>query len=698
MSAAEPLAHIADDEVRLSPRTRVVFLADGDIPSVSLTLDPIRSVLGRFGAEPEVHYEGAFPLVSELLGADLVMMMRLASAGALEYARAIKAGGVPLVYLLDDDFDHLPAGSPLARRYAEMGASGNIGKLAELADEVVVWSAALAEKLGRHARRINRVKAVSNVERLDAWRQEPGPADPVRVGYAGGTTHADDLAMIGKALKKVLEDRPEVEIESIGLKLAFLDGHPRYRHFPGVPDMDAYYRLVASRKWTVGLAPLIDSPFNAAKSDNKFREYAAAGIPSVYSDMVVYNTTIRHGETGLLSANTVADWHGAIELLLDDDQLRRRVREAALEEARSVYGAEAVADPYLRMLKRLIAPYRVLAVGPQRIATFPIDVGAPFRILGARGRARLRTREVDQVTDDDIAWANTVALVRAFEPPALAVLEKAKAAGKATIYSLDDNWFVFPKDGSDLARHIHSEENRVSLISILKDADLTRVSTRFIEDSVRPYARAMIRSPYGFDFSLVDGRPRFRRDGWVKIGYFGTPGRDAQFDFIIDALVEVQRRHDNVVIEFFGFIPQRAGELANVVELPYVDGYETCIQVLAEQQWDIGLAPLIDTPFNRSKLPTKYRDYAATGAAGVYSRMAAYEDVVANNRTGLVVGNTAGAWVEAISRLVDDQGLRESIANAAFDHVRHDLSAEVAAHDWLRSLARARRAAADGEG
>ena len=29
------------------------------------------------------------------------------------------------------------------------------------------------------------------------------------------------------------------------------------------------------------------------------------------------------------------------------------------------------------------------------------------------------------MTDDDIAWANTVALVRAFEPPALAVLEKA---------------------------------------------------------------------------------------------------------------------------------------------------------------------------------------------------------------------------------------------------------------------------------
>ena len=56
--------------------------------------------------------------------------------------------------------------------------------------------------------------------------------------------------------------------------------------------------------WDVAVAPLHDTAFNRCKSDLKFLEYAALGLPGIYSDVVPYKHAVRHEETGLLTENT----------------------------------------------------------------------------------------------------------------------------------------------------------------------------------------------------------------------------------------------------------------------------------------------------------------------------------------------------------------------------------------------------------
>ncbi len=75
----------------------------------------------------------------------------------------------------------------------------------------------------------------------------------------------------------------------------------------------------------------------------------------------------------------------------------------------------------------------------------------------------------------------------------------------------------------------------------------------------------------------------------------------------------------------------------------------------------IGLAPLLDSPFNRARSYTKFFDITRCGGVGIYSPGSASAEVVSHNVDGLVVELNHNAWTEAILRLAKDDSLRESL-------------------------------------
>ncbi len=693
VSNAEPATPPSDHApgssgITLPERLRIVAIGDGPIPSIFLGLDmPLSDIAVQHGGRFSLHYENDLPTEAILRSAHIVFMKRVCSDASVAAARFVAAQQIPLIYMLDDDFDQLDPESPLGRRYRDMNGPRNIRQICELADHVVTWTGPLAQKLRPFARRVSRFNGPSNVEIFETFPPVTRSDNQIVIGYAGGSTHGLDLEIVKPALLQILNLYPNVRVESIGLELIWLKDNPRYTHFQGKADLKEYYQLVASRGWDVGLAPLQDTAFNSAKSDNKFREYAAAGIPAVYSRTVSFTGSVRNNDNGLLCDNTTEAWLEALERMIKDSDLRARIKTSAYGDARGLLSRTSVRRQYERLIANETPPYRVVAAGPRKLATFAIDIDSPFRLLGQRHVSHIRTREIEQVNEEDLAWATTLVLVRAFEPPARDLMRRAQMLGVKVIYSWDDNWCAYPKDNSPLSKHIYAPHNQESLLDVLRGADLIKGTTEEIDRESRKHNPNVLSFPYGFDFDLSQHRPpTFRRDGRIRIGYFGTPGRDAQFNFIIEALKEVQKRHGNVDLEFFGFNPQRAPELANVHNIAYSDSYEGSVRGLMERHWDIGLAPLLDTVFNRSKLPTKYRDYAAAGAAGVYTRMTTYEHVVKNYKTGILVDNEVATWADAICRLIEDNMLRESIAREAFEHARRDLSADVAADHWEEVL------------
>jgi len=100
--------------------------------------------------------------------------------------------------------------------------------------------------------------------------------------------------------------------------------------FPGF----AFHKMMLPRllDFDIGLIPLDDHLFSDAKSDLKGMEYAAAGIPCIASPSRPYREWVDEGVNGFL-ARKPREWREALEALVSDDALRRKMGRAAREKA-----------------------------------------------------------------------------------------------------------------------------------------------------------------------------------------------------------------------------------------------------------------------------------------------------------------------------------------------------------------------------
>jgi len=204
-----------------------------------------------------------------------------------------------------------------------------------------VSTEALKQRMARLNPRILVVQNALHEQFLEQQGDSTGSGNSAKIviGYMGTYSHDDDILMVLQALRNVITPRAdEIEFQLIGgireaSSLRALYG-VNLRPLEVGPNVE-YSRFMrwmrTQAKWDLAIAPLVDTPFTRCKSDIKFLDYGILGIPGIYSKVAPYESTVKHLETGLLARNTVGDWTGALEAMISDAALRRRLGAAARE-------------------------------------------------------------------------------------------------------------------------------------------------------------------------------------------------------------------------------------------------------------------------------------------------------------------------------------------------------------------------------
>jgi hypothetical protein len=115
----------------------------------------------------------------------------------------------------------------------------------------------------------------------------------IRIGWQGGISHLGDWEEIKEPMARVLADYPEVTLHIMGsyYRNQFKDFEDRITRYPWYPFKAYTYKLK-----TLGLdgaiIPLEDKPFNEYKSEVKFTEFTALGVPSVVKNMLPYSLVV----------------------------------------------------------------------------------------------------------------------------------------------------------------------------------------------------------------------------------------------------------------------------------------------------------------------------------------------------------------------------------------------------------------------
>ncbi|MGH6729178.1 MAG: glycosyltransferase family 4 protein [Sphingomicrobium sp.] len=100
----------------------------------------------------------------------------------------------------------------------------------------------------------------------------------------------------------------------------------------------------------IGVYPLPMDDWVSGKSGLKAIQYMAFGLPCVATDIAMTPRIIRDGDNGLL-VRTDEQWVAALERLIDDPGLRRRLGEQARRDAVAKHSVTAVAADYRRVIE-----------------------------------------------------------------------------------------------------------------------------------------------------------------------------------------------------------------------------------------------------------------------------------------------------------------------------------------------------------
>jgi predicted O-methyltransferase YrrM len=148
------------------------------------------------------------------------------------------------------------------------------------------------------------------------------------------------VLVLRDVVKKLLQRNPHVDFVSAGSedeRVHDLLKVPRDRRVTyGPVDFNSGRLPEITAVMDIGLVPLVRNQFNEGKSHLKGMEYAACGIPCVASPTESYREYWLKGrgeETGFL-AHTEKDWLEHLELLVNDDGLRRAMGRSARAMAR----------------------------------------------------------------------------------------------------------------------------------------------------------------------------------------------------------------------------------------------------------------------------------------------------------------------------------------------------------------------------
>jgi len=246
-------------------------------------------------------------------------------------------------------------------------------QLLAAAHVVTVTTAPLKQEFATLARAVVVVPNMIDVH--TAPRRAAGQGK-VRVGWCGGPTHADDLAMFLPAMAQ-LQQRAEVEFVIFGMfdrnfdqtvqrarqmskpdrekdpslasfgRMADALHGVRYEHVPSVSYAEFSARL-AELNFDIGVCPLLETRFNRCRSAVKFYQYVAAGTVTVASDVASYQN-----ECNQLASNTTASWLQKLEPLVNSEKLRETTLSEQFAYVRANRSWPAGLDLYQQLFTRM---------------------------------------------------------------------------------------------------------------------------------------------------------------------------------------------------------------------------------------------------------------------------------------------------------------------------------------------------------
>ena len=281
-----------------------------------------------------VHTQSAIDLIESVLD--------IRRAGHLRY--------VPVLMEMDDNILSVPTQNPA---YAAYAPGSEIRRITErqmrISDGIIVSTPYLRDVFRDYNENVYVVPNSVDFKMWGKLKNKPKPG--IRIGWSGGSAHAEDLATIEEVIPRILDAHKDAKFVFVhGIAPFMFDLEKKY---PGRVELhkewtfiDKYPAKIASLDFDITMAPLIDSAFNRGKSNLRWLEAAALGIPCVASNVGHFAETIENNVDGLL-CDSEDDWFKNLSRLITDKRLRQGIGMRARATAEYAFNIDKTSQTYV---------------------------------------------------------------------------------------------------------------------------------------------------------------------------------------------------------------------------------------------------------------------------------------------------------------------------------------------------------------
>ena len=284
-------------------------------------------------------------------------------------------------------------------------------------------------------------------------------------------------------------------------------------------------------------------------------------------------------------------------------------------------------------------------------------------------RISVRFVSVLKLTCSDLSWCDVLYIIRPNNAVFGRVSKLAKRYGITTVCFLDDDLLHLPNECPDMPWR------KKGLVLSARNSDIIVSSSPYI---CSRYSRrfSIPRSTFvdtavpSDDIKQHDNNKNER----IKIVYAAGLGHTVLFDrFIKPTLKRLDDRcGEKISLTFMGVHPELE---VNDYKMPieYIDSMSLneYRKRISEENFDLGLAPLVSNKFTKCKYYNKFIEYAMFGIVGLYSNTEPYTFVIKDREDGILIEDDPNSWLEAICSVVEDKLLINKCRENAYNLLKN---------------------------
>ncbi|MEM9217699.1 MAG: tetratricopeptide repeat protein [Cyanobacteria bacterium P01_F01_bin.150] len=181
--------------------------------------------------------------------------------------------------------------------------------------------------------------------------------DYLSIFYGSGTkAHDTDFNQLAApAIARIFERYPHVRLTLVGyvtLPPILEPYRDRIDQIPLIKEVDVYWELL--QQADINIAVLEVKTETDCKSEIKWLEAAALGIPSIVSATQTYREILTHGVDGFL-VRTPDDWFESLDILVRDKTVRHEIAQQAKTKAWEEYSLSAMGQNIRHIIANALA-------------------------------------------------------------------------------------------------------------------------------------------------------------------------------------------------------------------------------------------------------------------------------------------------------------------------------------------------------